>query len=35
MSDQNRPQEHNSLSMMYGTYADVLFVLFPFVFSYL
>src|SRR5690554_4954516 len=30
MSDQNRPQEHNSLSMMYGTYADVLFVLFPF-----
>lgn len=22
--------EHNSLSMMYGTYADVLFVLFPF-----
>src|SRR5690554_1778982 len=29
MSDQNRPQEHNSLSMMYGTYATVLFVLSP------
>lgn len=25
-----RIQEHGSLSMMYGTYADILFVLFPF-----
>jgi len=30
MSDNKQPQEHHSLSMMYGTYADVLFVLFPF-----
>ena len=29
MSD-NQKQEHYSLSMMYGTYADILFVLFPF-----
>lgn len=26
----NDHQEHNALSMMYGTYADILFVLFPF-----
>lgn len=30
MSDNRQPQEHYSLSMMYGTYADILFVLFPF-----
>lgn len=30
MSDNRRQQEHYSLSMMYGTYADILFVLFPF-----
>lgn len=30
MSDNRQQQEHTSLSMMYGTYADVLFVLFPF-----
>lgn len=30
MNDNRQPQEHYSLSMMYGTYADILFVLFPF-----
>jgi hypothetical protein len=30
MSDQPTQREHQSLSMMYGTYADILFVLFPF-----
>ncbi|GGC67379.1 hypothetical protein [Marinobacter halophilus] len=30
MSDNRQQQEHYSLSMMYGTYADILFVLFPF-----
>ena len=30
MSDNRQSQEHYSLSMMYGTYADILFVLFPF-----
>ncbi|AOY89340.1 hypothetical protein BKP64_14825 [Marinobacter salinus] len=30
MSDSQNRSEHHSLSMMYGTYADVLFVLFPF-----
>lgn len=30
MSENQSPSEQHSLSMMYGTYADVLFVLFPF-----
>lgn len=30
MNDNNYRRENQSLSMMYGTYADVLFVLFPF-----
>lgn len=30
MSDLPERREHHSLSMMYGTYADILFVLFPF-----
>lgn len=30
MSDNQNRNEHYSLSMMYGTYADILFVLFPF-----
>ncbi|KMQ72932.1 hypothetical protein [Marinobacter subterrani] len=30
MSELPERQEHHSLSMMYGTYADILFVLFPF-----
>ncbi|MGM0768225.1 MAG: hypothetical protein ACQEV6_09375 [Pseudomonadota bacterium] len=30
MTDQQQHSEQHSLSMMYGTYADVLFVLFPF-----
>lgn len=30
MSDKQLPDEQYSLSMMYGTYADILFVLFPF-----
>lgn len=30
MSDSQQRQEQHSLSMMYGTYADILFVLFPF-----
>ena len=30
MTDKNRRQEQQSMSMMYGTYADILFVLFPF-----
>lgn len=30
MTENQHRVEHNSLSMMYGTYADVLFVLFPF-----
>lgn len=30
MTDNNQHSESRSLSMMYGTYADVLFVLFPF-----
>lgn len=30
MTDMPERREHHSLSMMYGTYADVLFVLFPF-----
>ncbi len=30
MSNNRQQQEHYSLSMMYGTYADILFVLFPF-----
>lgn len=30
MSERPTPHEHQSLSMMYGTYADILFVLFPF-----
>jgi uncharacterized membrane protein len=30
MSEQSSQSEQQSLSMMYGTYADVLFVLFPF-----
>ena len=30
MSDLPERKEHQSLSMMYGTYADILFVLFPF-----
>ncbi|MBN7769861.1 hypothetical protein KUV44_13955 [Marinobacter daepoensis] len=30
MSNNNQRQEQYSLSMMYGTYADILFVLFPF-----
>lgn len=30
MSEQPTPREQQSLSMMYGTYADILFVLFPF-----
>lgn len=30
MTENQHRIEHNSLSMMYGTYADVLFVLFPF-----
>lgn len=30
MSSNRQQQEHYSLSMMYGTYADILFVLFPF-----
>lgn len=30
MSEQPTQREQQSLSMMYGTYADILFVLFPF-----
>ncbi|NWN92047.1 hypothetical protein HLV39_11140 [Marinobacter adhaerens] len=30
MSEQPLQREHQSMSMMYGTYADILFVLFPF-----
>jgi len=30
MSENQQNSEHQSLSMMYGTYADILFVLFPF-----
>ncbi|MDP4547941.1 MULTISPECIES: hypothetical protein [unclassified Marinobacter] len=30
MTDNRHRQEQHSLSMMYGTYADILFVLFPF-----
>lgn len=30
MSENQQPNEQYSLSMMYGTYADILFVLFPF-----
>ncbi|CAN0602833.1 unnamed protein product, partial [Ectocarpus sp. 12 AP-2014] len=30
MSDNQQHGEQYSLSMMYGTYADILFVLFPF-----
>lgn len=30
MSDSQQRSEQHSLSMMYGTYADILFVLFPF-----
>src|SRR5690606_2013754 len=30
MTDNRHQQEQYSLSMMYGTYADILFVLFPF-----
>lgn len=30
MTDHQQPNEQYSLSMMYGTYADILFVLFPF-----
>ncbi len=30
MSDSQQRNEQHSLSMMYGTYADILFVLFPF-----
>lgn len=30
MSERQLHREHQSMSMMYGTYADILFVLFPF-----
>ncbi|MGO1499689.1 MAG: hypothetical protein ACTHWH_00215 [Marinobacter sp.] len=30
MSERQLQREHQSMSMMYGTYADILFVLFPF-----
>jgi hypothetical protein len=30
MTDNQHRTEHHTLSMMYGTYADILFVLFPF-----